>query len=54
MNLGLGAILDFVLTWFELDLTWYLFDLIWFDIDDGAPKSKVEDFIKNWIRRRFG
>ena len=33
MNLGLGALLNFVLIWFELDWTWDWFDWIWFDID---------------------
>ena len=33
MKLGLGAILDFVSIWFEMDWTWYWLDLIWFDID---------------------
>ena len=33
MNLELGAILDFVSIWFEMDWIWYWFELIWFDID---------------------
>ena len=32
MNLGLGASLDFLLIWFELDWTWDWFDWIWCDM----------------------
>ena len=33
MNLGLGALLDFVWIGFELNCTWYDMILFWFDVD---------------------